>query len=154
MQVIVTLLFILSVASTACASDSISLGVRGGAAAGRSSYFTEAFGDLYLNRLISVGATAGYFLIDNNKNLSAKRDASVPVTALFKIHVPTPIISPYAGLGEALVFHDKRRVNGTPVALAGINLGLGPTPIFLNIEYRRQFDDKLDFLSGGIGVGF
>jgi hypothetical protein len=27
-------------------------------------------------------------------------------------------------------------------------------PIFLNAEYRRQFDDKLDFLAGGVGVSF
>lgn len=141
-------------AVTADAADTIRLGVRAGAALSKSSFFTEAFGDLYLNRLISVGATAGFVTIDRNDNWSAQRDESVPVTALFKIHVPIPLIKPYAGLGEALVFHDKRGVKGTPVALAGINIDPLLLPVFLNLEYRRQFDDRLDFLGAGLGVRF
>lgn len=141
-------------AVTVEAADSIRVGVRGGAALSKNSFFTEAFGDLYLNRLISIGATAAFVTIDRDNSLSAKRDESVPVTALFKVHAPIPFIKPYAGLGEALVFHDKRGVKGTPVALAGINFDLGLLPVFLNLEYRRQFDDKLDFLGGGLGARF
>jgi hypothetical protein len=141
-------------AVTAEAADSIRMGIRGGAAVNKSSYFTEAFGDLYLNRLVSIGATAGFVTIDRDNSLNVKRDESVPITALFKVHAPIPLIKPYAGLGAALVFHDKRGVKGTPTALAGINLDLGLLPLFVNAEYRRQFDDKLDFLSGGVGIRF
>ncbi|HEY3307667.1 MAG TPA: hypothetical protein VGJ93_04370 [Desulfuromonadaceae bacterium] len=152
MRIFLILLILLSLAATAIASDSIGAGIRAGAVTGRSSYFTEAFGDLYLNRLISLGATVAYVRLDNK--ISAKRDESLPVTALFKVHAPIPIFQPYAGLGAALVFHDKRGAKGTPVALAGGDLRLGLSPLYLNVEYRRQFDDKLNFLSGGIGFKF
>lgn len=141
-------------AVTADAADTVRIGIRGGAAMNRSSTFTEAFGDLYLNRLVSIGATAGFVTIDRDNNLSVKRDQSIPVTALFKVHAPAPLIKPYAGLGAALSFHDERGVKGTPVALAGINLDLGLLPAFVNLEYRRQFNDSLDFLGGGVGVRF
>ena len=143
---------LLSIATAAGAADSIAVGVRGGVAAGQSSYTTEVFGDLYLNRLISIGATIGYTMTDKNKKYTFKRDESVPITALFKIHVPTPFIKPYAGLGQALIFHDKRGTKGSVIGLAGLNLPIGP--IFLNAEYRRQFDDKLDILAGGVGISF
>ncbi|OGT97664.1 MAG: hypothetical protein A2079_05695 [Geobacteraceae bacterium GWC2_48_7] len=151
---IVAAALLIFLAVTADAADTLRLGVRGGAALNKSSLFTEAFGDLYLNRLISIGATAGFVAIDRDNNLSVKRDESVPITALFKVHAPIPLIKPYVGLGEALVFHDKRGVKGTPVALAGLNFDLGLLPVFLNLEYRRQFNDQLDFLGGGLGVRF
>ncbi|MBI2354041.1 MAG: hypothetical protein HYV06_03250 [Deltaproteobacteria bacterium] len=149
-----TLVILFSLATSVCAADTLGVGVRAGAAAGRSSWFTEVFGDLYLDRLFSLGATVGYVLVDRDKLNSVKRDESLPITALFKLHAPLPLIKPYAGLGSALVFHDKRGVKGTPVALAGLDLGLGPVPLYLNIEYRRQFDDELDFISGGVAVRF
>jgi hypothetical protein len=150
----ITILIMLSLTTSALASDSISAGVRGGAVTGHSSSFTEVFGDLHLNRLVSVGATLAYVAVDRDKVSSLKRDESLPVTALFKVHAPIPFFSPYAGLGAALVFHDKRGVKGTPVALAGADLKLGPTPFFLNAEYRHQFDDALNFLGGGVGIRF
>lgn len=153
-KVFITLLALLSLATTVFAADSISFGARAGAVAGHSSTFTEAFADLHLNPLVSIGATAAYMAVDRDKLSSVKRDESVPVTALFKIHAPIPFFSPYAGLGAALVFHNKRGNKGTPVALAGGDLRLGPTPLFLNVEYRRQFDDQLDILAGGIGFKF
>ena len=152
MRIFLILLIMSSLAAPAIASDSIGAGIRAGAVTGRSSYFTEAYGDLYLNRLISLGATVAYVRLDNK--ISARRDESLPITALFKIHAPIPIFQPYAGLGAALVFHDRRGVKGTPVALAGGDLRLGFSPVYLNVEYRRQFDDKLNFLSGGIGLKF
>lgn len=151
-QYVLTLITLLSLATTVCAADSIAVGVRGGAAIGESSYSTEIFGDFYLNRLISIGATLGYTMIDNNNKRIIKRDESVPITALFKVHAPFPFVKPYAGLGQALIFHDKRGTKGSVVGLAGLNFPIGP--IFLNAEYRRQFDDKLDFLSGGVGISF
>jgi hypothetical protein len=154
MKTIVTLLLLLSIATSACAADSIAVGLRSGGNANRGGYFAEAFGDLYLNRLVSIGATAAYVMLDRDNVKSIKRDSSVPITALFKIHAPLPYVQPYAGLGAALVFHDQRGVKGTPVALVGADMGLGKTPFFLNVEYRRQFDDKLDFLGGGVGLKF
>ena len=145
---------IVMLAVTADAADTVRIGIRGGAALNKSSVFTEAFGDLYLNRLISIGATAGFTAIDRDNRLSVTRDESVPITALFKVHAPIPLVTPYAGFGEALVFHDKRGVKGTPVALAGLNFDLGLLPVFFNLEYRRQFNDQLDFLGGGLGVRF
>ena len=153
-RILAALLAVLSLAAPAAASDSIGLGIRAGAAAGHDSTFTEAFGDLYLNRLVSVGATVAYVTVDRDSLRSVKRDESVPITALFKIHAPIPLLQPYAGLGAALVFHDKRGTKGTPVALAGIDLKLGPLPLFLNLEYRRQLDDELDLLGAGIGIKF
>jgi len=154
MRTFITVLILLSLAATAVAADTIGVGVRAGAAAGRGGYFTEAFGDLYLNRLVSIGATVAFVSLDHDNLKALRRDQSVPITGLFKIHAPIPVIQPYAGLGAAMVFHDKRGAKGTPVALAGADLQMGPTPLYLNFEYRRQFDDKLDFLGGGVGVKF
>ncbi len=149
---ILALLAVLAIATTACASDSIAVGVRAGAAVGESSYSTEVFGDLYLNRLVSIGATLGYTMIDKDDKRTFSRDESVPITALFKVHAPIPFVKPYAGLGQALIFHDKRGTKGSVIGLAGLNFPIGP--IFLNAEYRRQFDDKLDILAGGVGISF
>jgi hypothetical protein len=149
-KVIGLVLVLLTLATGASASDSIALGVRAGSVTNHDGYFTEAFGDLYINRLVSLGATVAFTSVDHG----IRRDKSVPVTALFKVHAPIPLIKPYAGLGAATVFHDHRGIKGTPVALVGLDLKLGLTPLFLNLEYRRQFDDKLDYLGGGVGVKF
>lgn len=149
---LLTLIVLLSIATSVSAADSIAVGVRAGAAVGESSYSTEVFGDLYLNRLISIGATLGYTMIDKDDRRTFKRDESVPITALFKLHLPTPLLKPYAGLGQALIFHDKRGTKGSVIGLAGLNLPIGP--FFLNAEYRRQFDDQLDILAGGVGIAF
>ncbi|MDO9308119.1 MAG: hypothetical protein Q7V04_03540 [Deltaproteobacteria bacterium] len=149
---ILAMLSLLAIATTAGAADSIAVGVRAGAAAGESSYSTEVFGDLYLNRLVSIGATLGYTMIDKDDKRTFSRDESVPITALFKVHAPIPFVKPYAGLGQALIFHDKRGTKGSVIGLAGLNFPIGP--IFLNAEYRRQFDDKLDILAGGVGISF
>lgn len=149
---VLAMIALLSIASTTIAADSIAVGVRAGAAAGESSYNTEVFGDLYLNRLVSIGATLGYTMIDKDNKQTFRRDESVPITALFKIHLPTPFIKPYAGLGQALIFHDKRGTKGSVIGLAGLNFPIGP--LFLNAEYRRQFDDRLDILAGGVGISF
>ena len=149
---ILTLVVLLSLLTGAFAADSISLGLRAGATVGQSGNFTEAFGDLHLNRLVSIGATLGYNMIEKDNKHIFKRDESLPITALFKVYAPTPLVKPYAGLGQALIFHDKRGTKGSVVGMAGLNLPIGP--IFLNAEYRRQFDDKLDFLAGGVGVSF
>jgi hypothetical protein len=149
---ILTLVALLSLVTGAFAADSISLGLRAGASLGQSGHYTEAFGDLHLNRLISIGATLGYMMIDGDNKHTFQRDDSVPITALFKVYAPTPVVKPYAGLGQALIFHDKRGIKGSVVGLAGINLPVGP--IFLNAEYKRQFDDKLDFLAAGVGISF
>lgn len=149
---VLAIIALLSIASTTIAADSIAVGVRAGAAAGESSYNTEVFGDLYLNRLVSIGATLGYTMIDKDNKQTFRRDESVPITALFKIHLPTPFIKPYAGLGQALIFHDKRGTKGSVIGLAGLNFPIGP--LFLNAEYRRQFDDRLDILAGGVGISF
>ena len=153
-HLLAALLVTLFLAAGAAAADSISIGARAGAVSGHSSTYTEAFADLHLNRLVSIGATVAYVSVDRDKATSVKRDESVPVTALFKLHVPTPVLQPYAGLGAALVFHDKRGAKGTPVALVGGNLDIPATPIFLNVEYRRQFDDELNILAGGVGFSF
>lgn len=151
---LMTLLALLSMTTTAIASDSIAAGVRAGAATNRNSEYYEVFGDLYLNRLISIGATAAYVSTDSNNFGSFRRDESMPITALFKIHAPLPYIQPYAGLGEAIIFHDKRSVTGSPVALIGANLSSAKIPLFLNLEYRRQFNGEMDFLAGGVGLKF
>lgn len=139
-------------ASNASAADSIALGVRAGSATNHDSYFTEVYGDLYINRLVSLGATVAFTSVDRGSGL--KRDESVPITALFKVHAPIPLIQPYAGLGAATVFHGHRGIKGTPVALVGLDVKLGVLPLFLNLEYRRQFDDQLDYLGGGVGISF
>ena len=146
------LVTLLAIGSLATADDSISLGVRYGAAVGRTGHYTEAFGDLHINRLVSIGATAGYTMIDKDNKHSFKRDDAVPIIALFKVYAPTPLFKPYAGLGQALIFHDKRGTKGSVVGLAGLNIPIGP--LFINGEYRRQFDDKLDFLAAGLGISF
>jgi hypothetical protein len=153
-KIIVTLLALLLTASSVCASDSIGVGVRTGAATNHSSQYYEAFGDLYLNRLVSIGATVAYVLVDQNNHSFVRRDESLPITALFKIHAPIPIVQPYAGLGQALIFHDKRSVTGSPVVLVGADIKPTPLPLFLNLEYRRQFNGELDILTGGVGVKF
>lgn len=149
---IFVLVALLSLVKSAFAADSISLGLRAGAAVGQSGHYTEAFGDLHLNRLVSIGATLGYTMIDKDNKHIFKRDESLPITLLFKIYAPTPLVKPYAGLGQALIFHDKRGTKGSVIGLAGLNFPIGP--IFLNAEYKRQFDDRLDFLAGGVGVSF
>lgn len=151
---------ILSLAVLACtarvyASDSIGLGVRAGAAANAgNSQFYEAFADLYLNRLISVGAEVAYVVADYKNLNTVRRDESMPITALFKVHAPIPFLSPYAGAGQALIFHDRRATKGSPVFLGGLDFGFGLPLLFVNVEYRRQVDDKLDFIAGGVGVKF
>lgn len=147
---IAILFALLTFSANAFASDSIALGVRAGAATNHDSYFTELYGDLFINRLVSIGAAVAFTSVDHG----IRRDESVPITALFKVHAPIPLIKPYAGLGAATVFHGHRGVKGTPVALVGLDLKLGPTPIFFNLEYRRQFDDQLDYLGGGVGLRF
>jgi len=153
MKILIATLTFIAVAATSYAADSIGFGVRAGSVTNHDGYFTEVFGDLYLNRLVSVGATLAYTSVDHG-SAGVKRDTSVPITALFKVHAPIPLVQPYAGLGAALVFHNHRSAKGTPVGLLGLDLKLGPTPFVLNLEYRRQFDDELDYLSGGIGVRF
>lgn len=143
---------LLAFASNAFASDSIALGVRAGSATNHDSYFTEVYGDLYINRLVSLGAAVAFTSVDHGSGV--KRDESVPITLLFKVHAPIPLVKPYAGLGAATVFHGHRGIKGTPVALLGLDVKLGVVPVFLNLEYRRQFDDQLDYLGGGVGISF
>lgn len=149
---IFTLVALLSLVTSAFAADSISLGLRYGGTLGESGQYTEAFGDLYLNRLVSIGATFGYTMVDKDNKRLFRRDESLPITALFKVYAPTPFVKPYAGLGQALIFHNHRGTKGSVIGVAGLNFPIGP--IFLNAEYRRQFDDKLDLLAGGVGISF
>ncbi|MDD5285829.1 MAG: hypothetical protein PHD54_08215 [Desulfuromonadaceae bacterium] len=149
---ILTLFALLSMVTGAIASDSIALGLRAGTTVGQTGNYTEVFGDLFLNRLVSIGGTVGYSMIDKDNKRTFKRDEALPIIALFKVHAPIPFVKPYAGLGQALIFHDHRGTKGSVVGLAGLNFPIGP--IFLNAEYRRQFDDKLDFMAGGVGVSF
>lgn len=149
---IFAVIILLAMVTGAFSADSISLGLRYGVAVGQSGHYTEAFGDLHLNRLVSIGATAGFTAVDLDNRHAFKRDESLPITALFKLYAPTPLVKAYAGLGQALIFHDKRGTKGSVVGLLGVNLPLGP--LFVNAEYRRQFDDKLDFLAAGLGVSF
>ncbi|MBL0224725.1 MAG: hypothetical protein IPQ16_03830 [Geobacteraceae bacterium] len=99
-KTIITLLALLSLVSTAVAEDSIAVGVRAGgeinsdSQISRNSEFYEAFGDLYINRLVSVGATLAYSAADHKTLGSFRREESYPVTALFKVHAPIPISSP------------------------------------------------------------
>jgi hypothetical protein len=160
-KAIITLLAILSMASTAVASDIIAAGVRYGGEINssnrfnRNSQFYEAFGDLYLNRLISIGATVSYTTVDHNSFNAIKKEDSYPITALFKIHAPIPIINPYAGLGQAFIFHKNHSTTGSPVIFAGASISPLPLPLFLNIEYRHQFNGgDLDFIAGGVGIKF
>lgn len=159
-QTILTLLVILSLASTALAADSIAVGVRGGGEISnneiiKNSEFYEAFGDLYLNRLVSIGATLAYSAADHQSLGSIRREESYPITALFKVHAPIPFIQPYAGLGQAFIIHNHKSATGSPVAFVGADISPLPLPLFLNIEYRHQFNGgDLDFLAGGVGVKF
>lgn len=160
-KTIIALLALLSLVSTAVAEDSIAVGVRAGgeinsdSQISRNSEFYEAFGDLYINRLVSVGATLAYSAADHKTLGSFRREESYPVTALFKVHAPIPYIQPYAGLGQAFIFHDKRSATGSPVAFVGANFSPLPIPLFLNMEYRHQFNGgDLDFLAGGVGIKF
>jgi len=153
MKTVLALLTMLLFATSAFAAGSIDFGIRDGAATNReTSNFTELFADVYLNRIVSIGAAASYVMPNRNNLDTLHRSNSEPVTALFKLHAPTPVLQPYAGLGEALVFHNKYGPTGTPVALVGADLPLGP--LFLNVEYRRQFNDMLNFISAGIGLNF
>lgn len=160
-KTIITLLALLSLASTAVAGDSIAVGVRAGGEINsdsqitKNSEFYEAFGDLYINSLISVGATLAYTAADHKSLGSFRREESYPITALFKVHAPIPFVQPYAGLGQALIFHKNRSATGSPIAFVGANISPLPIPLFLNIEYRHQFNGgDLDFLAGGVGVKF
>jgi hypothetical protein len=158
---VITLLALLSLASTAVADDSIAVGLRAGGEFNsdtritKNSEFYEAFGDLYLNRLISVGATLAYSAADHQTLGSFRREESYPITALFKVHVPIPVLQPYAGLGQAFIIHKSHSATGSPIAFVGANISPLPLPLFLNIEYRHQFNGgDLDFLAGGVGVKF
>jgi hypothetical protein len=161
-KTILTLLALLSMVTSAVADDSIAIGARYGGEINNdssirsNSEFYEAFADIYLNRLISVGATLAYTTVDHKTFNSIKKDESYPITALFKIHVPLiPIIQPYAGLGQAFIIHNSRSATGSPVAFAGVNISPLPLPLFLNVEYRHQFNGgNLDFIAGGVGVKF
>lgn len=153
-KIILALSLLAATAAPALADDSIALGVRGGAATNHSSHIMELFGDLYLNNLISIGATASYQVIESDNAKSIKRDESMPITALAKLHAPLPFISPYAGLGEAVIFHNKRSATGSPVFLAGLDFKPLPLPLFLNFEYRHQLNGELNILAGGLGVKF
>jgi len=160
-KTIITLLTLLALASTAVAADSIAVGVRYGGEFNsdsritKNSEFYEAFGDLYLNRLISIGATIAYSAADHQTLGSFRKEDSYPITALFKVHAPLPYVQPYAGLGQALIFHDRHAATGSPVAFVGADISPLPMPLFLNIEYRHQFNGgDLDFLAGGVGIKF
>lgn len=150
-KIILALVLMSVVASQAFAGDSIAVGVRAGAATSHSSYITEVFGDLYLNRLVSVGGAVAYQMIDRD---DAKRDESLPITVLAKVHAPLPVLSPYAGLGQAVIFHDKKSASGSAVILAGLDFKPLPMPLFINLEYRHQFNGELNIVAGGVGVKF
>lgn len=147
---LLVLAVLLLTVGSAAASDSIAAGVRAGTVTGHTSYYTEVFGDLYLNRLISIGATFAYVSQDSH----LERDKSLPLTALFKLHAPISVVQPYAGLGLAFIYRDRIANKGTPVMLAGVDVPLGSTPLFLNAELRHEFNDTLNMLAGGIGVKF
>ena len=159
-KTIITLLALLSLSSAAVAADSLAFGVRAGGEISSNKIdtnteFYEGFGDLYLNRLVSIGATLAYSAADHKSFGSIRRDESYPLTALFKIHAPIPFIQPYAGLGQAFILHNHRSSTGSPVVFAGADISPLPVPLFLNIEYRHQFNGgDLDFLAGGVGVRF
>lgn len=158
---IITLLALLSLASTAVAADSIAVGVRAGGEIGsdsqisKNSEFYEAFGDLYINRLVSIGATLAYAAADHKTLGAFKKEETYPITALFKIHAPIPYLQPYAGLGQAFIIRKNHNATGSPVAFVGADISPLPLPLFLNIEYRHQFNGgDLDFLAGGVGIKF
>lgn len=152
-QTFVALFIMLSIAASAAAADTINAGVRAGGTVGESGFSTELFADYHLNRFISVGATMGYVMIDYKNVSSARRDESMPVTALAKLRVPLPLLQPYIGVGQAFIFRDKDASTGSPVAVAGLEYSLLPF-VFLNAEYRRQFNGRLNFIAGGVGLRF
>jgi hypothetical protein len=154
MRIISAVLMLLAVAASAVAADSLGFGIRAGAELNRGGYYTEAFGDLYLNRLVSIGASAAFVSADIEHLSTIRREESFPITALFKVHAPLPYVRPYAGLGEAIIFHDKTSVTGSPVILVGADAQLGSTPLHLNLEYRHQFNGDQDLLGGGVGIKF
>jgi hypothetical protein len=158
-KTLISLLALLSIASTSVAEDSIAVGVRYGGeinsnSVTKNSEYYEGFADIYLNRLISIGASISYLAADINNGGTITNQKSYPVTALFKVHAPIPIVQPYAGLGQAIIFHDHKSTNGSPVVFAGADISFIPL-LFLNVEYRHQFNDgNLDFIAGGVGVKF
>lgn len=85
-----TLVALLFLAANSIAADSISLGLRAGASVGQTGHYTEFFGDLHLNRLVSIGGTFGYSSVDPYRRNSYRRDESMPIIALFKVYAPTP----------------------------------------------------------------
>jgi hypothetical protein len=155
-------LALLIMSSTAIAADSIGVGVRYGGEfnsksndyVSNSTYF-EGFADIFLNSLISVGGSLAYQASDLKAGGSISDQKSYPITALFKLYAPIPFVKPYAGAGQAIIFHDNnQRTNGSPVAFAGLDISYLPL-VFLNVEYRHQFNGgDLDFIAGGIGVKF
>ena len=148
-----SLMLVLAAVTNAVAADSIGIGIRDGIAHGHyDTNSVEAFGDLYLNPLISIGASAGYVMPNKNHINSIQRDKSVPITALFKAHIPIPLVRPYGGLGEAIEFHNHNIPTYTPVILGGADIPLGL--FFLNAEYRRHINDRMDFFSAGVGIKF
>jgi hypothetical protein len=158
-KTIITLLALLSLVSTAVADDSIAVGLRYGGEFNsdsritRDSEFYEAFGDLYLNRLVSIGATLAYSARDHQTLGAFRREESYPITALFKVHAPLPYVQPYAGLGQAFIIHRNHNATGSPVFFVGADISPLPMPLFLNLEYRHQFNGgDLDFLAGGVGI--
>jgi hypothetical protein len=160
-KTIMTLLALLSLVSTAVAADSIAVGFRAGGEINsdtqinKNSEFYEAFGDLYLNRLVSIGATLAYSAADHKTLGSFRREESYPITALFKVHAPIPYVQPYAGLGQSFIIHRNHNATGSPLFFAGADVSPLPMPLFLNIEYRHQFNGgDLDFLAGGVGIKF
>jgi hypothetical protein len=159
-KTIITLLTLFSMTTVAAASDSIAIGARIGGEIGsnnkidKNSEFYEAFGDLYLNRLVSIGATLSYTAADHQTLNSIRKDQSYPITALFKVHAPIPYLQPYAGLGQAFILHNHRSSTGSPVFFVGADISPLPMPLFLNLEYRRQFNGEIDYLAGGVGVKF
>jgi hypothetical protein len=160
-KTILTILAVASFVSSAAAADSIAIGARyGGEIANNSSVrdsseFYEAFGDLYINPLVSVGATLAYTAADHKTLTSIRKEETYPVTALFKVHLPIPYLNPYAGLGQSFIFHNRNKTTGSPIMFAGADISPVPGPLFLNIEYRHQFNGgDLDFIAGGVGVKF
>jgi hypothetical protein len=148
-----SLMLFLAVAASAQAADSIAIGIRDGIAHGHyNTNSAEAFADLYLNPIISIGASAGYVMPNKSHINSIQRDKAVPITALFKAHLPIPFVKSYAGLGEAIEFHHHNIPTYTPVVLAGADIPLGI--FFVNAEYRRHFNDRMDFFSAGAGIKF
>lgn len=160
-KTMLTLLALLSLASSAIAADSLAIGARyGGEIANdstirNSSEFYEAFGDLYINPLVSVGATLAYTAADHKSLNSIRKEETYPVTALFKVHLPVPYLKPYGGLGQSFIFHNRNKTTGSPIAFVGADISPVPGPLFLNIEYRHQFNGgDLDFIAGGVGLKF